>query len=96
MSISEREHNPWLDEYREKPSTSKLLFGFSIWFLVAVYCIYTIIEVYNATAYLDISRFSYFLYEIGGKDLLYLYFSIIPLAFLLASIKFMLNKFKHK
>jgi hypothetical protein len=94
MSNTEREHNQWVDEYREKPSTPKLVLGFSIWFLLAVYCAYSIIEVYNATEYLDISRFSYFLYEIGGKDLLYFYFAIIPMSFLLVSTKLLLKTFK--
>jgi hypothetical protein len=96
MSISEREHNQWIHEYSDKPSTPKLVLGLSIWFVVAVYCVYSIIEVYNAMEYLDVSRFSYFLYEIGGKDLLYFYFAIIPMSFLLVAIKLLLNFFKNK
>jgi hypothetical protein len=96
MKSTENNYNEYIYEYRGEPSTPKLVLGFTIWFLLAVYCVYSIIEVYNAREYLDVSRFSYFLYEIGGKDLLYFYFAIIPMSFLLVAIKLLLNTLKNK
>jgi hypothetical protein len=96
VSISEKEHNRWTHEYRERPSILKLVLGFSIWFFVSAYCVFSIVEVANATAYLDVSRFSYFLYQMGGKNLLYCYFGIIPASFVLVGIKLLLNFLKHK
>lgn len=96
MSNNERYYNRGIHEYRGKPSALTLFIGFVSWLLLAVYSVYNIIDVYHAKGYLDVSRFSYFLYETGGKYLLYFYYAIIPIVFVLAVLKLLYNFLKNK
>jgi hypothetical protein len=96
MSNTERYYNRGIHEYRGKPSALTLTIGFVFWLLLAVYSVYNIIGVYNATGYLDVSRFSCFLYKTGGKYLLYCYYALIPIVFVLAVLKLLYNFLKNK
>jgi TRAP-type C4-dicarboxylate transport system permease small subunit len=96
MNNISNNYNEWKHEYRGNSSTATLALGFFVWFAHSVYSAYTIWEVYNATDYLGISRFSYYLYTLGGKELLYIYYSILPMAFVLATIKQIQTFIKNK
>jgi hypothetical protein len=96
MSNNERYYNRGIHEYRGKPSALTLAIGFIFWLLLAVYSVYNIIDVYNATGYLNVSQFSYFLYETGGKYLLYCYYALIPIVFVAAVLKLLYNFLKNK
>jgi hypothetical protein len=96
MNNTGNNYNEWKHEYRGDASTATLTLGFLVWFAHSVYCGYAIWEVYTATDYLDVSRFSYYLYTLGGKELLYFYFSILPMAFVLVTIKQLQTFIKNK
>jgi hypothetical protein len=96
MNNTGNNYNEWKHEYRGEPSKAILFAGFFAWFIHTVYCGYCIWEVYTATNYLNVSRFSYYLYTLGGKELLYFYFSILPMVFVWVTIKYIQTFFKNK